>query len=109
MAGLLNILGKLFGNKYDKDIKEIAPIIEEIKTKYEDLADLTNDEIRQQTIDLKQQINDFVKEERKQKIIYFFFKKIFLFLIIIKIPSKIKKDETNSDIGLKKFSLLIDQ
>ena len=66
MAGLLNILGKLFGNKYDKDIKEISPIVEEIKSKSKDLAHLTNDEIRQQTINLKQQINDFIKEERQQ-------------------------------------------
>jgi len=26
MASFLNIIGKLFGNKYDKDIKEISPI-----------------------------------------------------------------------------------
>ena len=30
MVSFLNILGKLFGNKYDKDIKEIAPIVDEI-------------------------------------------------------------------------------
>ena len=28
MAGVLNILSKLFGNKYDKDVKKISPIIE---------------------------------------------------------------------------------
>ena len=30
MAGLLNIIGKLFGNKYDKDVKEITPLVEQI-------------------------------------------------------------------------------
>ena len=30
MAGLLNVIGKLFGNKYDKDVKEITPVIKQI-------------------------------------------------------------------------------
>jgi len=66
MAGFLNILGKLFGNKYDKDVKGIAPIVEEINNQYEKLIPLTNDELRNKTIDLKKQINDFVAAERKQ-------------------------------------------
>jgi preprotein translocase subunit SecA len=66
MAGFLNILSKLFGNKYDKDVKGIAPIVEEINKQYEKLIPLTNDELRSKTIDLKKQINDFVAAERKQ-------------------------------------------
>jgi preprotein translocase subunit SecA len=66
MAGFLNILGKLFGNKYDKDVKGIAPIVEEINNQYERLIPLTNDELRNKTINLKKQINDFVGAERKQ-------------------------------------------
>jgi preprotein translocase subunit SecA len=66
MAGFLNILGKLFGNKYDKDVKEIAPIVNEINKQYESLIHLTNDKLRQKTIDFKNQINDFVSAERNQ-------------------------------------------
>ncbi len=66
MASFLNILGKLFGNKYDKDIKEIAPIVHEINKQCENLTSLTNDELRNKTTDLKKQINSFVEEERKQ-------------------------------------------
>ena len=33
MAGLLNIIGKLFGNKYDKDVKEITPLVEQMAPK----------------------------------------------------------------------------
>ncbi len=54
MAGFLNILGKLFGNKYEKDVKEITPIITEINKEYEKLAGLTNDELRAKTISFKQ-------------------------------------------------------
>ncbi len=66
MAGFLNILGKLFGNKYDKDVKEITPVVEEINKQCENLTSLTNDELRNKTLDLKKQINDFVSGERKE-------------------------------------------
>jgi len=66
MAGFLDVLSKLFGNKYDKDVKLIAPIVKEINKQYEQLSPLTNDELRNKTIDLKAQINDFVAEERAQ-------------------------------------------
>ena len=65
MAGFLNILGKLFGNKYDKDVKEITPVVEEINKQCKNLTSLTNDELRNKTLDLKKQINDFVAGERK--------------------------------------------
>ena len=66
MAGFLNILGKLFGNKYDKDVKEITPVVEEINKQCKNLTSLTNDELRNKTLDLKKQINDFVSGERKE-------------------------------------------
>ena len=67
MAGLLNIIGKLFGNKYDKDVKEITPVIEEINAEYSKLSALTNDELRAKTSDFKNQIADFISSD-KQKI-----------------------------------------
>ena len=50
MASFLNIIGKLFGNKYDKDIKQITPIVEEINKQYESLTQLTNDQLRNKTM-----------------------------------------------------------
>ena len=38
---LLDIIGKIFGNKYDKDVKNIMPIVEQINTIFEDLKNLT--------------------------------------------------------------------
>ena len=66
MANFLSILSKIFGNKYDKDIKQITPIVEEINKEYENLANLTHDELRKKTIAFKQQINDFISEEKLQ-------------------------------------------
>ena len=66
MASFLNIIGKLFGNKYDKDIKEITPIVEEINKHFDSLSGLSNDQLRGKTKELKKQIQDYVAIERKQ-------------------------------------------
>ena len=66
MAGLLNIIGKLFGNKYDKDVKEIAPLVEQINNEFAGLSSISNDELRAKTTSLKQEINAFVVEEKEE-------------------------------------------
>ena len=66
MAGLLNIISKLFGNKYDKDVKEITPIIEKINFEFSKLSALTNDDLREKTSDLKNQITDFTSNEKQE-------------------------------------------
>ena len=66
MAGLLNIISKLFGNKYDKDVKEITPIIEKINFEFSKLSTLTNDDLREKTSDFKKQITDFTSNEKQE-------------------------------------------
>ena len=66
MASFLNIIGKLFGNKYDKDIKEITPIVKEINKQFNILSGLSNDQLRGKTQDFKKQIQDYVAIERSQ-------------------------------------------
>ena len=66
MAGLLNIISKLFGNKYDKDVKEITPIIEKINSEFSKLSTLTNDDLREKTSDFKNQITDFTSNEKQE-------------------------------------------
>jgi preprotein translocase subunit SecA len=66
MAGLLNIISKLFGNKYDKDVKEITPIITQINAEFSKLSKLTNDALRAKTAEFKKQILDFVANEKQE-------------------------------------------
>jgi len=66
MASFLNIIGKLFGNKYDKDIKEITPIVKEINEQFESLKSLSNDQLRAKTKELKNQIKEFVSDEKTE-------------------------------------------
>ena len=63
---LLKILNKFLGNKYEKDIKKIMPIVENINTEYNEISSLTNDELRKKTNDLKDKISDHIKEDTKE-------------------------------------------
>ena len=41
MGVLTNILSKIFGNKYERDLQEVAPFVELIKEEYDNGADAT--------------------------------------------------------------------
>ena len=60
--GLFNFTTKLFGNKYDKDLKEINPVIDKIKAIYPSIKALSNDDLRQKTKSFKKQIKEAKQE-----------------------------------------------
>ena len=60
MAGIFSVISKLFGNKYEKDIKKIKPTLDLIHAEHQRISSLSNDELREQTQILKNQINEFV-------------------------------------------------
>lgn len=64
--GFLDFLSKLFGNKSQRDLKEITPWVEKIKAVYEGVQRLSDDELRQRTAQLRQQIQDYVAEDRQR-------------------------------------------
>ncbi len=64
--GFLDIVSKLFGNKSQRDLKEIMPWVEKVKEKGGEISALSNDELRALTNSLKQQIQDYVAEDRKE-------------------------------------------
>ena len=63
---LLNILGKLFGNKYDKDVKNIMPIVDQINKEFSELKELSNDNLRDKTLSLKKQVSEFISSEKEE-------------------------------------------
>lgn len=63
---MLGFLTKLFGTKSDRDIKEVTPIMEEVKAEYAKLSALSNDELRMLTEELKTEIKNFIAGEEKQ-------------------------------------------
>ncbi len=61
------ILKSLFGDKSSRDMKLIQPLVEKVKAVYPEIEKLSNDELRNKTIQIKQHIQNSA-EEQKQKI-----------------------------------------
>ena len=66
MAGIFNLITKLFGNKYAKDIKSIEPIVKQIHAEHEKITAISNDELRSKTIELKAKIEESVFSEKEE-------------------------------------------
>ncbi len=64
--GFNDFLTKLFGNKSQRDLKEITPYVDKIKAVYPSIEKLSNDELRAKTEEIKKRIQDYVAEERKR-------------------------------------------
>ncbi len=63
MAFVSKILGKFLGNKSDRDIAEVAPLVEAVKKEYERIKLLSNDELRAESERLKEIIRQRIKPE----------------------------------------------
>lgn len=64
--GFLDFITKIFGNKSQRDLKEITPIVDRIKEQYEQVKALSHDQLRERTAQIRQSIQDEVKPERQQ-------------------------------------------
>ena len=61
--GFNELIGKLFGNKNTRDMREIQPWVEKVKKAYITIEMLTNDELRAKTQELKERIKQSATEE----------------------------------------------
>lgn len=79
--GFNEIVAKLFGNKSQRDLKEIKPYVTKVKEAYEKVDGLSHDELRALTGQLREKINDRIAGERAE---------------IEKIKSEIESKELNA-------------
>ena len=56
--GFNDILKKLFGNKSQRDLREIQPYVDRILAEYAKIESLDNDELRRRVTDIREQIQD---------------------------------------------------
>ena len=61
-----DLLKKLFGNKSQRDLKEIQPWVEKVKVVYPEVEKLSNDELRARTQAIMQMLQDSVADDRKK-------------------------------------------
>ena len=62
---LLDIIGKFFGNKYEKDVKNIMPLVKQINTEFSELEEISNDKLREKTNELRNKITDYISEDKE--------------------------------------------
>lgn len=63
---MLNLLKKVFGDKHAKDIKQISPRVAVINEHYEQLRNLSNDELRAKTNQFRKTIEDHLAETNRE-------------------------------------------
>jgi preprotein translocase subunit SecA len=65
---MLGIIKKIFKlkTKSEKDIEQILPIVNEINEIYSSLSSLSNDQLRQKTLEFKQKIKNYIADEENQ-------------------------------------------
>ncbi|WP_298616737.1 preprotein translocase subunit SecA [uncultured Odoribacter sp.] len=64
--GFNDVLKKLFGNKSDRDMKELVPIVGKINTEWDKIKNLSNDELREIANGLKVKIKEHIREEESE-------------------------------------------
>lgn len=60
---MLNLLSKIFGgNKSDKDVKKLLPIVDNVNKFYESYTTLSNDELRGKTGEFRRRIAEYLQD-----------------------------------------------
>ncbi len=63
---MIGFLKKMLGNKSERDLKEIRPILDQCLAAYEKISKLSNDELRAKTQEFRQKIQDKVKGKKEE-------------------------------------------
>ena len=64
--GFVEVLSKLFGNKSQRDLREIMPYVDKVKAVYPEIQSLDNDALRERTEQLKQRLADAVAADKQR-------------------------------------------
>ncbi len=59
---MLKSILKIFGTKAEKDLKTLWPIVRQVNEEYSKLQGISDDSLRQKTLDLKDEIKAYLKE-----------------------------------------------
>jgi preprotein translocase subunit SecA len=63
---LTKILSSLFGNKYDRDKKLIQPFVEEVKAVYPKIKELSNDQLRERSKQIREKVQAAAKAQKDE-------------------------------------------
>ena len=63
---LQSLLKKIFGDRNEKAMKELWPIVDEIKNEYEKITLLSDDQLKAKTVEFKEKIQNHTEKTREQ-------------------------------------------
>ena len=61
MSIFSKVIGKVFGNKADKDLKVLSPYVEQINTEYESLNSLSDKDLKDKFLKIKSDFSELIK------------------------------------------------
>jgi len=64
LKSINSFIGKVFGTKSDKDLKEVMPLVQKTKAVFEELQSISNDQLRDRTAQFKKRIEDYVSADK---------------------------------------------
>ncbi|SFL40373.1 preprotein translocase subunit SecA [Proteiniphilum acetatigenes] len=64
--GWNDFISKIIGNKAQRDLNEINPVVKRVKEAYAEIEKLSNDELRNRTKELEKRIQEYVVAEKAQ-------------------------------------------
>ena len=60
MSIFSNIITKVFGRKSDKDLKALAPLVDEINQEYSNLKSLSDEDLKNKFSDIRNELKDTI-------------------------------------------------
>ncbi len=60
--GISDSFKKIFGSKHERDVKTYMPLVEEVNEAFEQLENLSNDELRNKTLEFRERIAAYLSE-----------------------------------------------
>ena len=66
MSIINKILSKFVGTKAQRDLSEIQPYVEKVKVAYDSIVNLTNDQLRERSQELKRKVRSHIQPELEQ-------------------------------------------
>ncbi len=65
MSIFSKIVTSVFGKKSDKDLKALLPLVDQINEKYNSLSDLSDNEVKNKFLSLKEDLNSIIKNNKE--------------------------------------------
>jgi preprotein translocase subunit SecA len=62
LKSISDSLKKVFGTKYERDVRIYQPVVEQINEYYQELNDVSNDELRGKTLEFRARITEYLSE-----------------------------------------------